>query len=207
MKKLFLALALATAPLAAAAPLLSPAYAAVAVTELGDLSNFQAITADTLDLATAGDLAAAGKRITDFESAWDGAAVALRPLSTEKWTRIDHAADAAIEALRASTPAAATVTRSLADLLAVLENPAGDIVAVAATTAIVPFAVTNADGSPVPCEVALKELRDVLAASSPAAADKSKIDDLQNKGIERCNADDDKRADGFFAQALAILGH
>jgi len=27
-----------------------------------------------------------------------------------------------------------------------------------------------------------------------------------NKGIERCNADDDKRADDFFAQAMAIMG-
>jgi hypothetical protein len=33
-----------------------------------------------------------------------------------------------------------------------------------------------------------------------------KVADLETKGIERCNADDDKRADGFFADALKIMG-
>ena len=207
MNRLLLAATLAVMLPAAAVPMLvAPAVAAVTVTELGDMSIFQTIVADTLDIAATGDLVAAETRITNFETAWDAAAAALRPLSTDKWTFIDHAADAAIEGLRASLPDAAKVTPALKALLAALENPGGTAAAMPAGAAA-PFAVTNADGSPVPCEVTLKELRTVLAATSPAEADKAKLDELQNKGIERCNADDDKRADGFFSQALAILGH
>lgn len=58
----------------------------------------------------------------------------------------------------------------------------------------------------VPCEKMLSDLRAAVAAAKPSDADKAKIDDLENKGIERCNADDDARADGFFAQAMKILG-
>ncbi len=206
MNRLLLAVAMAVMlPASAFTVLATPSFAAVVVTELGDMSNFQTIVADTIDIATTGDLAAAEKRITDFEAAWDAAAAALRPLSTDKWTFIDHAADAAIEGLRASPPDAATVTPALQALLAALENPGATTAATPAGAA--PFAIINADGSPVPCEVTLKELRTVLDATSPPAADKAKVDELQNKGIERCNADDDKRADGFFSQALAILGH
>ncbi len=59
----------------------------------------------------------------------------------------------------------------------------------------------------VPCEEMLQQLRDAEAtATNVSDADKAKIADLETKGIERCNADDDKRADAFFAEALAILG-
>ena len=60
--------------------------------------------------------------------------------------------------------------------------------------------------APVPCEEALKELRAAEAAAKPSDADKVKISDLEAKGVERCNADDDKRADEFFSQAMKILG-
>jgi hypothetical protein len=77
---------------------------AATVTELGDLSSLSAIAADTLTVAKTGDLAAAGKRITDFETAWDQAAGTMQPLSPPKWKAIDMAADLAIEGLRASHP-------------------------------------------------------------------------------------------------------
>ena len=32
------------------------------------------------------------------------------------------------------------------------------------------------------------------------------VAELQTKGTERCNADDDKRADAFFADALKLAG-
>ncbi len=38
-----------------------------------------------------------------------------------------------------------------------------------------------------------------------AGPDKATVDELQAKGIEQCNADDDRRADGFLGDALAIL--
>jgi hypothetical protein len=78
------------------------------------------------------------------------------------------------------------------------------LVAQAVPAAASKFVTVNADGSPVACEDALKAVRDAAAATAPP--DKAKFDELQGKGIERCNADDDKRADEFFAAALALVG-
>jgi hypothetical protein len=59
----------------------------------------------------------------------------------------------------------------------------------------------------VPCEDMLKSTKDTLAAATTlAAADKTKVDELITKGTDRCNADDDKRADGFFADAMKLMG-
>lgn len=58
----------------------------------------------------------------------------------------------------------------------------------------------------VPCEEMLKDLRAAQASVTPTAGDKAKVAELEAKGIERCNADDDKRADEFFASALKLLG-
>ena len=58
----------------------------------------------------------------------------------------------------------------------------------------------------VPCEDALKELRAAEANAKLGDADKNKVSELETKGIERCNADDDKRADEFFTQAMKVLG-
>jgi len=64
-----------------------------------------------------------------------------------------------------------------------------------------------ASAANVPCEDMLKQLRDAQAAATNVSdADKAKIADLETKGIERCNADDDQRADAFFTEALALLG-
>lgn len=63
-----------------------------------------------------------------------------------------------------------------------------------------------ASADEVPCEDSLKALRDAVAGAKLNDADKAKVDDLQAKGIERCNADDDARADAFFADAMKILG-
>ena len=59
---------------------------------------------------------------------------------------------------------------------------------------------------PVPCEDMLTKLRDAVSTGKPADADAAKIKEFEDKGIERCNADDDQRADDFFTQALKILG-
>lgn len=67
-------------------------------------------------------------------------------------------------------------------------------------------AASPAHAATVPCEDMLKQLRAAEATATPSDADKATIADLKAKGIERCNADDDKRADDFFAQALKILG-
>ena len=67
-------------------------------------------------------------------------------------------------------------------------------------------AITDANGRALPCEDLLADVRATAAVSPASEADKPKFEELQAKGIERCNADDDKRADEFFAQALALMG-
>ncbi len=77
---------------------------------------------------------------------------------------------------------------------------AAPIALAAALTASAGFAKT------APCEDMLAQVRAAVPNANLNATDKAKVDDLTNKGIERCNADDDKRADDFFAQALKLMG-
>ncbi|QND54548.1 hypothetical protein HB779_21820 (plasmid) [Phyllobacterium sp. 628] len=60
--------------------------------------------------------------------------------------------------------------------------------------------------SPVPCEDMLKDVRAAKSSATLSDADKATVAQLEAKGVERCNADDDKRADEFFQQALKIMG-
>lgn len=57
-----------------------------------------------------------------------------------------------------------------------------------------------------PCEDMLTQLRAAMATAKLSDAQLQQVKDLEAKGIERCNADDDKRADGFFAEALKVMG-
>ena len=52
----------------------------------------------------------------------------------------------------------------------------------------------------------LNDLRNAEKTVQCSEADTAKVAELKDKGIERCNADDDERADKFFAEALQILG-
>lgn len=73
--------------------------------------------------------------------------------------------------------------------------------------ALVAGVASAARADTVPCEDMLDQLRSAEAsAGSLSDADKEQLAQLEAKGIERCNADDDKRADDFFTQALALLG-
>ena len=58
----------------------------------------------------------------------------------------------------------------------------------------------------VPCEETLKDVRAARTAAKLSDADASKVDDLINNGIDRCNADDDNRANGFFGDAMTAMG-
>jgi hypothetical protein len=62
-----------------------------------------------------------------------------------------------------------------------------------------------ADAATVPCEDMLKQLREAEKTATLSDADKAAAAELETKGIERCNADDDKRADKFFTDALNIV--
>ena len=44
-------------------------------------------------------------------------------------------------------------------------------------------------------------LRDITAGQTPP----DEVATLQSKALERCNADDDTRADAFAAQAIALM--
>jgi hypothetical protein len=80
------------------------------------------------------------------------------------------------------------------------------VLAVALGTIAVAGPVSSAFAAVTPCETMLKDLRAAETSAKPSDSDKAKVSALEAKGIERCNADDDKRADDFFAQALKILG-
>ena len=77
---------------------------------------------------------------------------------------------------------------------------------VVAAAAIIPGAFHSASAGSVPCEDLLKDLRAAEQGAQISAGDAAKVKELEDKGIERCNADDDARADEFFTQALKILG-
>lgn len=58
----------------------------------------------------------------------------------------------------------------------------------------------------VPCEDVLAELRTAKAAATVNDDVRAKVEALEAKGVERCNADDDRRADAFFAEAIEAMG-
>ena len=58
----------------------------------------------------------------------------------------------------------------------------------------------------VPCEDMLKDMRAAKASAKLSDADMKKINDLEAKAVERCNADDDTRSDKFLAEAMQIMG-
>lgn len=210
MKQFLLATALIALPVAGfalvEASLLGPPPAETAASSqsLGDLSSYETIVSDTRALADKGDLVAAEKRVTDFETQWDDAEATLRPKAPDDWGNVDAAADAAFSALRAGRPDPAAVDEALATLSLVLADPAGDGGSGGSAAAVSGIAVTDANGHAIPCEAMLGDLRNALADGSIAAADKAAADGLQAKATERCNADDDAHADAFAAQALAL---
>ena len=57
-----------------------------------------------------------------------------------------------------------------------------------------------------PCEDMLKTLNDTIATAKLSDTDMKKVTDLKAKAEERCTAEDDKRSDGFVADAMKIMG-
>lgn len=213
MRNLLLSVALIAAPVAVFSGgymLLAPAAQVQAATttapSLGDMSSFVTIIDDVETIAAKGDFAAAEKRITDFEGLWDQAAGTLRPINSSYWGNIDDAADAALSALRAKTPDAANVTGTLADLQTALADPSlSPTNAPKAVASVAGIVTTDANGRALPCEVMLKDVAAQLTTAKLTPDVLTKVTDFQTKALERCNADDDARADGFSAQALALL--
>ncbi len=117
-----LALLFATATAAAGpASRAAESVTQAAASQLGDLSAFRAIAADTRTIASHSEFAKARQRIKDLELAWDGAEAGLKPRAAAQWHVVDRAIDQALSAVRASQPDAAEVMRSLDALLAAFD--------------------------------------------------------------------------------------
>jgi hypothetical protein len=178
----------------------APPAPAQAPRGLGDLSAYQAIVGDTRSIVATGDLAGAERRITDLESLWDVNAASLRQADAKAWAAVDAAADQAFAALRAKTPDPVEVSAALANLGSMLASP---VISAADQPlhSVAGIPVTDTTGRALPCEDLLGQLRGALAGKTPTA----EVADLQSKAVERCNADDDARADAFAAQALSQI--
>jgi len=125
MKQVLLAIVLIAVPVAlfSAFQVYSSRLAQTASSGLGDMSAFKAIVSDVQALADKGDMAGAAERVTDFETAWDQAETAIRPMSPSQWANVDQAADGALKSVRASTPAPDKTKAALATLMAELNDP------------------------------------------------------------------------------------
>lgn len=209
MRQLLLATALIAVPVTGFTFVeltLNPPMPTLAATRapLGDLTAFETIAADIRTIAATGDLKTAEARATDLETAWDKAQSVLRPMDTAAWGAVDGAADGVFTALRSAAPNAGEVDAALTALDAALRDPVPQAGS-GGPMLVAGIAVTDDTGRALPCEVMLGTLRDGLAATPPASAVAAQVADFQAKALERCNADDDRNADAFTAQALALV--
>ncbi len=210
MKQFLLAMALIAVAVGAffggRAVMMPAAPAEAAANPLGDLSAMAAIVTDVQGIAKSGDLEKAKARIKDLETVWDEAQPTLQPKDPEAWGRVDGAADDALSALRAGSPDAGEVETTLAALQAALADPGATGTGESGGVQMIGgIAVTDATGHPLPCEAMLKDISAKRAAVTLTAEVAAKVEDLVAKATERCNADDDKNADAFSAQALQAL--
>jgi hypothetical protein len=205
MKQIILALSLIAVPVALFAAFqlffLSPPSAEAS---LGDLADLRAIVADVRSIAETGDLAAAAKRVADFETEWDARESGMRPLNEAAWGRIDGAADAALHALRAAAPEPRRVATTLAALASTLDDPYGSGGAEAGLETVAGVPVSDQSGHPLACEAMIEALRSAIDAGKVPADKRPAAADFRAKAVERCNADDDAQADAFAAQGLAL---
>lgn len=212
MKQFLLATALIAVPVALFSayehymvPTADAAQAQSQAKGLGDLADFKVITRDVQKIAAAGDFKAAEKRATDFETEWDDKEASLRPADPEAWGNIDAAADAVFKSLRNGTPTADKVNAALADLQLALDKSGAVGGKTGSRSFVAGIAVTDATGHPVPCEELINQLKAASVKSGIAADKMTKAADFLAKALERCNADDDQRADAFSAQGIALL--
>jgi hypothetical protein len=167
---------------------------------------FATIATDLQAIVATGDLVAAKIRIADLETAWDDAQPTLQPLNPADWGNVDGAIDDALKALRAGTPDTNTATTTLAALqTALADTSMGSAAPTGAATLVSGVVTTDANGRTLPCEVMLETFRTTLASATLTDGNRATVDELEVKGTERCNADDDTRAADFVAQGIALM--
>ena len=66
--------------------------------------------------------------------------------------------------------------------------------------------LTSSAYSAVPCEDMLVTLNNTIKTAKLNDADTKAVAGLKAKAEERCTAEDDKRSDGFVADAMKIMG-
>ena len=94
-------------------------YQTTFTSPLGDLSNFKAITQDTLDKLNTSDQIGATTRISDLEYAWDQARSTLYAKDKAEWKKIDGKIDTVLRELRSVNPNIASEKSALNSLLLV----------------------------------------------------------------------------------------
>lgn len=77
---------------------------------------------------------------------------------------------------------------------------------IASTVLLGLVAFSSSAHAAVPCEDMLKDMRAAKASATLNDADKAKVEELETKAVERCNADDDTHSDAFLAKAMTLLG-
>jgi hypothetical protein len=98
---------------------------AAAAAKLGSLAPFKTIVTDVATLVNKGDLVAARKRVTDLESAWDGAEAGIKPRSATDWHLVDKSLDKLYSAIRATKPDVAACKLALSDALSNMDKAEG----------------------------------------------------------------------------------
>jgi hypothetical protein len=77
------------------------------------------------------------------------------------------------------------------------------IIAAFAAASFIPSIAHAADA---PCEDSITALKGTIKTVAPKPDMMAKVQVLLDKALERCNADDDKRANGFTADAMKLMG-
>ena len=97
------------------------AHAATA-SKLGSLTPFRTIATDVSTLVSKGDLVAARKRVTDLESAWDGAEAGIKPRSAADWHLVDKSLDKLYSTIRENKPDVTACKQALLDVFSTMDK-------------------------------------------------------------------------------------